>query len=157
MSCNPLLEAFGNAKTVKNDNSSRFGKLTTLKINKHTFQIASSSIRSYFLEKSRLPFQNSGEMNFHIFYYFVKGLPSEECAKYHLKNSKGQLMTTESFKCISSKQPQKTTAADHDAFQEVRKAFNLLKFSLDQQEAIWSVIAAILHLSNVEFDHSKYE
>ena len=66
-------------------------------------------------------------------------------------------MTTESFKCISSKQPQKTTAADHDAFQEVRKAFNLLKFSLDQQEAIWSVIAAILHLSNVEFDHSKYE
>lgn len=60
MSCNPLLEAFGNAKTVKNDNSSRFGKLTTLRINKRTFQISESSIRSYFLEKSRLPFQNTG-------------------------------------------------------------------------------------------------
>lgn len=96
-------------------------------------------------------------MNFHIFYYFVKGLPSEEAGKYYLKNSKGHLLTTESFRCINTKQPQKTTAADQDAFHEVRHSFNLLKFSLEQQEQIWSILSGILHLSNVDFDHAHYE
>lgn len=96
-------------------------------------------------------------MNFHVFYYFVKGLPLDEHSRYHMKNSKGQLMTVDSFQCLKSKQPHKTNTADQTSFNEIRQAFNLLKFTKEQQESIWSVVAAILHLSNVDFDHSKYE
>ncbi len=72
LQCDPILEAFGNAKTVKNDNSSRFGKLITIVIDHETMSIKYSAIRNYFLEKSRIISQSFGERNFHIFYLFLK-------------------------------------------------------------------------------------
>lgn len=75
LKCDPILEVFGNAKTIKNDNSSRFGKLISLRLNAETVRIYHSSIKNYFLEKSRIISQSPGERNFHIFYQFVNYLP----------------------------------------------------------------------------------
>lgn len=71
LSCNPLLEAFGNAKTVRNDNSSRFGKYVRIYI--ENMKIKGAEIRNYLLEKSRVTDVNPGERNYHIFYLFLNG------------------------------------------------------------------------------------
>ena len=72
MGCNPILEAFGNAKTVRNDNSSRFGKYVTLIVHKDTRRILGAKIYNYLLEKSRINFQAKDERNYHIFYHLLK-------------------------------------------------------------------------------------
>ena len=70
--CNPILEAFGNSKTIRNDNSSRFGKFVRLLINKNSKGINGATITSYLLEKSRLTAPSKGERNFHIFYHLKR-------------------------------------------------------------------------------------
>lgn len=77
LSCNPILEAFGNAKTVRNDNSSRFGKYVTLFVNKETKKIAGASLINYLLEKSRIVNQAKMERNYHIFYYLLSGIDED--------------------------------------------------------------------------------
>jgi myosin heavy subunit len=75
LKCDPILEAFGNAKTNKNDNSSRFGKLVTLVMDGHTMRIHQVLLKNYFLEKSRIISQSINERNFHIFYQLLAYLP----------------------------------------------------------------------------------
>lgn len=82
LSCNPILEAFGNAKTVRNDNSSRFGKYTKIWIDKQKKSICGASIENYLLEKSRVTMLVEGERNYHMFYFFVKGADPELLEKY---------------------------------------------------------------------------
>lgn len=82
VACNPLLEAFGNAKTIRNDNSSRFGKFIEMQINNASRTIHQACIHNYLLEKSRLISQFEGERNFHIFYYFLKGTETGALLKY---------------------------------------------------------------------------
>ena len=80
---NPLLEALGNARTIMNNNSSRFGKFLKLHFNANAV-VTGASIAHYLLEKSRVVTQNEGERNFHIFYLMFAGLTSEEKEKYEL-------------------------------------------------------------------------
>jgi len=84
MACNPILEAYGNAKTSRNDNSSRFGKYVTLIINKTTRNIVGATIENYLLEKSRIVAAPVSERNYHIFYGMCTGMPPEDLKKYHL-------------------------------------------------------------------------
>ncbi|XP_031560735.1 myosin-IIIb-like [Actinia tenebrosa] len=79
---NSLLEAFGNAQTVMNDNSSRFGKYIQIKFINGS--VIGAKISEYLLEKSRVAMQNTGEENFHIFYYMFAGLSQQELQNYHL-------------------------------------------------------------------------
>jgi myosin heavy subunit len=73
LGCNEILEAFGNSKTIRNDNSSRFGKLILLVYGETQIDIKSAFIISYLLEKSRIVSVSDGERNYHVFYYFCKG------------------------------------------------------------------------------------
>lgn len=84
LSCNPVLEALGNAKTCMNDNSSRFGKYVSLILEKGSKRIIGAKINSYLLEKSRVVGPSSGERGFHIFYHLLYGGSEQFLEKYKL-------------------------------------------------------------------------
>ena len=84
LNCNPFLEAFGNAKTNMNDNSSRFGKFIKMLYN--SSMICGGAMEQYLLEKARLVFQGPGERNYHVFYFLAKGMTPEEKTKLGLKD-----------------------------------------------------------------------
>ncbi|KAM4879292.1 myosin-IIIb-like [Sylvia borin] len=131
---NPLLEAFGNAQTVMNDNSSRFGKYIQLRFQENTVQGAKLS--EYLLEKSRVVQQGTGERNFHIFYYMFAGLSSEQKEMY----INGRFGTQE--------------VAEHwkHKYQEVCNALDMVGFQEQEQVGMQAVLAGVLSLGNVTFE-----
>jgi myosin heavy subunit len=78
MACNPILESFGNAKTVRNDNSSRFGKYVRIIVNSESRRIKGAAINNYLLEKSRVVGPGPQERNYHVFYSLLKGATKEQ-------------------------------------------------------------------------------
>ena len=97
LSCNPILESFGNAKTIRNDNSSRFGKLVLLLVDPMISQVKGAFITNFLLEKSRVISQAKGERNYHIFYQILTGASEElkndlllgQAAQYEYLNKSG--------------------------------------------------------------------
>lgn len=141
---NPILEAFGNAKTVKNDNSSRFGKYINIYFSKKGV-IEGGNIDQYLLEKSRIVRQNKGERNYHIFYSMVTGLSADEKKKLELGRPAD-------FEYLNSGN-MLTCDGRNDAleFSDIRSAFKVLNFSDNDVWGIFSLLAAILHLGNLKF------
>ncbi|NWR46830.1 MYO3B protein, partial [Regulus satrapa] len=141
---NPLLEAFGNAQTVMNDNSSRFGKYIQLRFQKNTVQGAKLS--EYLLEKSRVVQQDTGERNFHIFYYMFAGLSSEQKEMYGLLDPSlyryisGRFGTQEVAECWKHK------------YQEVCNALDMVGFQEQEQVDMQAILAGVLSLGNVTFE-----
>ncbi|XP_041973000.1 myosin-VIIa-like [Aricia agestis] len=141
---NPILEAFGNAKTVKNDNSSRFGKYINIYFNTKGV-IEGGNIDQYLLEKSRIVRQSNGERNYHIFYSLVNGLSADEKKKLELSRpadyeylNSGRMLTCDGRN-------------DALEFSDIRSAFKVLNFSDDDVWGMFSLLAAILHLGNMKF------
>ncbi|EGG24917.1 class VII unconventional myosin [Cavenderia fasciculata] len=141
----PILEAFGNAKTVRNNNSSRFGKFIEIQFNTQG-HICGARIINYLLEKSRISSQAKSERNYHIFYQLIAGASQElktklklgEAEDYHYLNQSG---------CINIDR-----INDAEDFEHVRYAMSVLGMPEDRQNTIFTILGAILHLGNVTFE-----
>lgn len=141
---NPLLEAFGNAKTVRNDNSSRFGKYVEINFNKDGI-ISGAAIRTYLLERSRVVSVNKPERSYHIFYQLCDGASPEEKKKWFLKPA------TE-FHYLNQSNCYVIPGVDNAReYTRTIKAMQTVGIPQDQQEAIFRTVAAVLHLGNVSF------
>ncbi|KAL8215013.1 hypothetical protein R6Q57_004462 [Mikania cordata] len=140
---NPVLEAFGNAKTVRNNNSSRFGKFVELQFDKHG-RISGAAIRTYLLERSRVCQISDPERNYHCF-YLLCAAPPEEVKKYKLGDPK-------SFHYLNQSNCYELVGVNdaHD-YLATRRAMDIVGISQKEQDAIFRVVASILHLGNLEF------
>ena len=144
---NPILEAFGNAKTLRNNNSSRFGKFIELHFNKQ-HNVCGASIVTYLLEKSRIVVQAKGERNYHAFYQLLAGASQDERERLYIAPA----ATAHSFAYLNASGCVDVDGID-DArdYLRVRLALDTISIASDVQSDINTVLAAILHLGNVEF------
>ncbi|XP_020224430.1 myosin-11 isoform X3 [Cajanus cajan] len=144
---NPVLEAFGNAKTVRNNNSSRFGKFVEIQFDK-SGRISGAAIRTYLLERSRVCQINDPERNYHCF-YLLCAAPQEEVEKYKLGNPRSFHYLNQS-KCYEL-----ADISDAREYLATRRAMDIVGISQKDQEAIFRVVAAILHIGNIDFTKGK--
>ncbi|KAL3856081.1 hypothetical protein ACJMK2_015277 [Sinanodonta woodiana] len=151
---NPLMEAFGNAKTVINDNSSRFGKYLEMFYTANG-TVVGAKITEYLLEKSRVISQASGEQNFHIFYYVHDGLSTDDKNQvYHLKDRHKYSYITQ----YTSKTPDiNTVSVNRSKFKAIQHCFNIIGFKPEEVSSVYGIIAAILHIGNIEFKEKQSE
>ncbi|KAF8727395.1 hypothetical protein HU200_019000 [Digitaria exilis] len=140
---NPVLEAFGNAKTVRNNNSSRFGKFVEIQFD-NSGKISGAAIRTYLLERSRVCQINSPERNYHCF-YFLCAAPSEDIKRYKLADPSSFHYLNQST-CIKLDE-----ISDAKEYLATRSAMNTVGISEEEQEATFRVVAAVLHLGNISF------
>ncbi|KAF8403986.1 hypothetical protein HHK36_012096 [Tetracentron sinense] len=144
---NPVLEAFGNAKTVKNNNSSRFGKFVEIQFDKHG-KISGAAVRTYLLERSRVCQVSDPERNYHCF-YMLCAAPPEEVKKLKLGNPR-------TFRYLNQTNCYEVANVnDAREYLETRNAMDIVGISQDEQDAIFRVVAAILHLGNIDFIKGK--
>uniref|UniRef100_A0A8C8E8C1 Myosin motor domain-containing protein n=1 Tax=Otus sunia TaxID=257818 RepID=A0A8C8E8C1_9STRI len=147
--CNvlPILESFGNAKTILNNNSSRFGKICCCLMLSGI--VVGTSISQYLLEKSRVVFQAHGERNYHVFYELLAGLPVEQKEEMYLQEAESYFYLNQGRAChILGKE-------DSQDFLVLVQALEGISLSDDQLTSTWAVLAAILQLGNICF--TSYE
>lgn len=143
LATNPIMEAFGNAKTTRNDNSSRFGKYLEILFDKET-SIIGARIRTYLLERSRLVFQPQAERNYHIFYQLLAGMNEDDKATLGLT-------TAEDYKYTNQGGPPTIEGIDDGAeFNITKDALSLIGIKDREQFEIYKILAALLHIGNIE-------
>ncbi|KAG2302442.1 hypothetical protein Bca52824_031093 [Brassica carinata] len=145
---NPVLEAFGNAKTVRNNNSSRFGKFVEIQFDKQG-RISGAAVRTYLLERSRVCQISDPERNYHCFYLLCAAPQEQEIEKYKLGHPKTFHYLNQS-KCFEL-----VGISDAHDYIATRRAMDIVGISEKEQEAIFRVVAAILHIGNIEFAKGK--
>ena len=150
LATNPIMEAFGNAKTTRNDNSSRFGKYIEIMFNK-SMDIIGARIRTYLLERSRLVFQPLKERNYHIFYQFVAGATDAEREELGL-------VPVEHFDYLNQGgAPYIEGVDDAKDFRETRQSLTRLGVSEGVQSQLWRILAALLHIGNIKITSTRTE
>ncbi|KAH8423484.1 type II myosin [Aspergillus melleus] len=140
---NPILEAFGNAQTVRNNNSSRFGKFIRIEFSR-SGQISGAYIDWYLLEKSRVVKPNQQERNYHVFYQLLRGADPKLREKLHLSN-----LGIEDFVYTRDGNDSIAGVSDDDEWNSLIEAFHVMNFSAEDQMCILRTIAAVLHLGNI--------
>ncbi|KAL3994918.1 Myosin head (motor domain) family protein [Acanthocheilonema viteae] len=160
-----ILESFGNAKTACNNNSSRFGKFIEIHFNDKGI-IVGGFISHYLLERSRLCGQNARERNYHIFYQLIAGTDEQTRSKLKLDKleifnylNKGCMQFFLSEENSNKVMPGRNNSDgmrdelidDYNDFQKLLNAFNRIDVSIDTRDTILEIVAAILHLGNIEF------
>lgn len=141
---NPLLEAFGNAKTVRNNNSSRFGKYFEIQFSPGG-EPDGGKISNFLLEKSRVVMRNPGERSFHIFYQLIEGASAEQ------KHSLG-ITSMDYYYYLSLSGSYKVDDIDDKReFQETLHAMNVIGIFAEEQALVLQIVAGVLHLGNISF------
>ncbi|XP_074900912.1 myosin heavy chain, skeletal muscle, adult-like [Buteo buteo] len=150
ISANPLLEAFGNAKTVRNDNSSRFGKFIRIHFGA-TGKLASADIETYLLEKSRVTFQLKAERSYHIFYQITSNKKPELIDML--------LITTNpyDFHFVSQGEITVPSIDDKEELMATDSAIDILGFTADEKTAIYKLTGAVMHYGNLKFKQKQRE
>uniref|UniRef100_A0A8C2U665 Myosin-9 n=1 Tax=Coturnix japonica TaxID=93934 RepID=A0A8C2U665_COTJA len=147
LQANPILEAFGNAKTVRNDNSSRFGKFIRINFDVNGY-IVGANIETYLLEKSRAIRQAKEERTFHIFYYLLSG------AGEHLKTDL-LLEPYNKYRFLSNGHVTIPGQQDKDMFQETMEAMRIMGIPDEEQLGLLKVISGVLQLGNIVFKKER--
>lgn len=143
---NPLLEAFGNAKTMRNNNSSRFGKFVEIHFNGQ-FQVVGGHVSHYLLEKSRICSQFAQERSYHIFYHLLSGAPQKtRCALGLDPGLKFNYLNPASLDDPSLK--------DADGFRTLEQSMDKIGLSAAEKTDLFRVVAAVLHLGNITFQEN---
>ncbi|XP_030361709.1 myosin heavy chain, skeletal muscle, adult-like isoform X7 [Strigops habroptila] len=150
ISANPLLEAFGNAKTVRNDNSSRFGKFIRIHFGA-TGKLASADIETYLLEKSRVTFQLKAERSYHIFYQIMSNKKPELIDML--------LITTNpyDYQFVSQGEISVASINDQEELMATDSAIDILGFTADEKTAIYKLTGAVMHYGNLKFKQKQRE
>ncbi|NXM42082.1 MYO19 protein, partial [Gymnorhina tibicen] len=138
---NPVMEAFGNACTLRNHNSSRFGKYIQLQLDRF-HHLTGASIQTFLLEKTRVAYQAPNERNFHIFYQITKGATAEERLEWNLPEGA-------EYRWL----PNSERNLDEDCFEVTRGAMFHLGIGRATQSAVFKVLSGLLHLGNVQFSN----
>lgn len=144
LEANPIMEAFGNAKTVRNDNSSRFGKYIDVHFTMNGF-IEGAKIDQYLLEKSRLVSQMKDERNYHIFYRMLVGMREEEKQKLLLTRAEDYHYLTQGG-CLTCE-----GMDDMEEYATIRGAMKVLMFNDAETWFIFKLLSSILHIGNIKF------
>ena len=140
---NPILEAFGNAQTVRNHNSSRFGKFIRIEFSR-SGAIAGAFIDWYLLEKSRVVHINPHERNYHVFYQLLKGAGPKMKKEFLLEG-----LDVEDFQYTRHGHDTIVGVSDRDEWDSLVEAFGVMGFTEKEQESILRTTAAVLHLGNI--------
>ncbi|XP_044139382.1 LOW QUALITY PROTEIN: unconventional myosin-Vb, partial [Bufo gargarizans] len=148
LASSPIMEAIGNAKTTRNDNSSRFGKYIQIGFDKR-YHIIGANMRTYLLEKSRVVFQAEDERNYHIFYQLCASAGLPEFADLSLSQAEEFFYTSQGGDIAID------GVDDADDFEKTRQAFTLLGVKESHQMSIFRIIASILHLGNIEISSER--
>uniref|UniRef100_A0A8C1FR21 Unconventional myosin-Ic n=1 Tax=Cyprinus carpio carpio TaxID=630221 RepID=A0A8C1FR21_CYPCA len=147
---NPVLEAFGNAKTLRNDNSSRFGKYMDIQFDYKGAPIG-GHILNYLLEKSRVAHQNHGERNFHIFYQLLEGGEEPLLKRLGLEKTNPQHY----HYLVKGKCPRVSSINDKNGWKVVRNALTIIGFNEDEIQELMEIVAIVLHLGNIQFGEDE--
>jgi len=147
---NPILEAFGNAQTLRNDNSSRFGKLINLRMEPAHGVLKEAHITTYLLEKARLTEQNPGERNFHVFYAMGYGASQEEINSWQLHDFSNFIYLSQ-LSSLGNADKDEDQLADRQRYENLVNAMRVLDFTEEEILDLFKVVAGVLHLGNLKF------
>ncbi|RHY26544.1 hypothetical protein DYB32_007509 [Aphanomyces invadans] len=146
LSSSPILEAFGNARTIRNDNSSRFGKFIQMQFSQHRGLLIGAGIQTYLLETVRVTSQAPMERNYHVFYELLAGLDAGRKAEWGLTLPRDFYYLNQSD-CFH----RKDGVDDQDQFTKLQDALDTMQFDQDDQHNIFYTVANLLHVGNLRF------
>ncbi|XP_049453466.1 unconventional myosin-IXAa isoform X7 [Epinephelus fuscoguttatus] len=162
----PVLEAFGNAKTAHNNNSSRFGKFIQVNY-QESGTVRGAYVEKYLLEKSRLVYQEHNERNYHVFYYLLAGASEDERKAFHLKKPEEYHYLSQMKKSTRQlhwdsycdSEPDCFTVEGEDLkhdFERLQLAMEMVGFLPSTRKQIFCLLSAILHLGNIRYKRKTY-
>ncbi|XP_055677962.1 unconventional myosin-IXa-like isoform X2 [Lutzomyia longipalpis] len=147
LSAGPVLEAFGNAKTAHNNNSSRFGKFIQVNYRENGL-VQGAVVQKYLLEKSRIVSQGPYERNYHVFYYLLSGATEQEREALHL-------LPADKYNYLNAKNLILENCDEKYEFSRLKQSMEMVGFSAEKQRRLFNVLSAVLLLGNVEFFPKK--